>query len=161
MLEYWLRGGRSHHGKAHFKQPAKEGTRPRVPIREDRGNPAQALPTTHFITISRAVMLKALGVADLLPDVTILGVGILIVMAWMILNETRQQRAALEERLTLLQGQVSTLANKVDAAAKARVQPARPSGPDPNKVYAVKTEGAPVEGPRNAPVTIAEFSDFQ
>ena len=36
---------------------------------------AQALPTTHFITISRAVMLKALGVADLLPDVTILGVG--------------------------------------------------------------------------------------
>jgi ABC-2 type transport system permease protein len=36
---------------------------------------AQAMPTTHFITISRAVMLKALGIADLLPEVTILAVG--------------------------------------------------------------------------------------
>jgi ABC-2 type transport system permease protein len=36
---------------------------------------AQALPPTHFITISRAVMLKALGTADLLPEAAILSVG--------------------------------------------------------------------------------------
>jgi hypothetical protein len=42
-----------------------------------------------------------------------------------------------------------------DAPAAAR------QGPDPNKVYTVKTEGSPFKGPKNAPVTIAEFSDFQ
>jgi hypothetical protein len=34
-------------------------------------------------------------------------------------------------------------------------------GPDPDRVYAIKTDGAPVAGPLAAAVTIAEFSDFQ
>src|SRR5262245_66344834 len=34
-------------------------------------------------------------------------------------------------------------------------------GPDPNKVYTVNTSGSPVRGVPSAPVTIAEFSDFQ
>ncbi len=38
---------------------------------------------------------------------------------------------------------------------------AAPRGPDPNRVYAVRTDGAPVRGNAAAPVTIAEFSDFQ
>jgi hypothetical protein len=37
----------------------------------------------------------------------------------------------------------------------------RPTGPDPDKVYTVKTEGAPFVGPGDAPITIAEFSEFQ
>jgi protein-disulfide isomerase len=77
------------------------------------------------------------------------------------LYETRQQRAALEERLSLLEGQITALGSKVEAAAKPVPQPRQPAGPDPDKVYAVKTDGSPAEGPKSAPVTIAEFSDFQ
>ncbi len=34
-------------------------------------------------------------------------------------------------------------------------------GPDPNRVYTIKMAGAPTKGLDTAPVTIAEFSDFQ
>jgi hypothetical protein len=77
------------------------------------------------------------------------------------LYETRRQRSALEERLSVLEGQITALATKVDLASKTAPRPRPPSGPDPNKVYTVKTDGSPSQGPRSAPVTIAEFSDFQ
>jgi protein-disulfide isomerase len=47
----------------------------------------------------------------------------------------------------------------VDQVASRAAAPAR--GPDPNRVYTLKTAGAPFKGPESAPVTIAEFSDFQ
>ena len=42
-------------------------------------------------------------------------------------------------------------------------EPATPPrrGPDPNRVYRIKTAGSPTKGPASAAVTIAEFSDFQ
>jgi hypothetical protein len=53
----------------------------------------------------------------------------------------------------------------LDAVAKARPAAApaanRRRGPDPDKVYTVKTAGAPVKGVQTAKVTIVEFSDFQ
>ena len=40
--------------------------------------------------------------------------------------------------------------------------PSRPSNkPDPNKVYQVAVGSAPFKGPKDAKVTIVEFSDFQ
>ena len=36
-----------------------------------------------------------------------------------------------------------------------------PEGPDPTRVHAIRTDGAPSKGPDTAPVTIAEFSEFQ
>jgi protein-disulfide isomerase len=35
------------------------------------------------------------------------------------------------------------------------------SGPDPSRVYTVKTAGSPTKGPETAPVTIVVFSEFQ
>lgn len=36
-----------------------------------------------------------------------------------------------------------------------------PAGPDPGRTYTVRIEGAPIKGPEAAPITIAEFSEFQ
>ena len=91
--------------------------------------------------------------SDALIRVAILvGVAMLVVLAGMNLYETRRQRTELNERMAQLVTAVST---------KPASPAARGTGPDPDKVYTVKTEGAPFQGSREASVTIAEFSDFQ
>ncbi len=47
------------------------------------------------------------------------------------------------------------------AVAAPSKRPSRPGRPDPNKRYKIATAGAPTKGPKNAAVTIVEFSDFQ
>jgi protein-disulfide isomerase len=47
-------------------------------------------------------------------------------------------------------------------AAAAAAAPARKDGrPDPNKVYQVAVGKSPFVGPKDAKITIVEFSDFQ
>lgn len=82
----------------------------------------------------------------------LIGVAVLIAIAGANLYETRQQRAELNDRLT----QLATAMYSRPANA-----PARPPGPDPDRVYTVNTQGAPFEGPKSAAITIVEFSDFQ
>ena len=48
-----------------------------------------------------------------------------------------------------------------EAPRQAAPQQAAAGGLDPNRVYSIKTADAPIKGPRNALVTVAEFSDFQ
>jgi protein-disulfide isomerase len=84
----------------------------------------------------------------------LIGVAVLIAIASVNLYEARRQRAELNDRLA----QLVTAVNSRPAHPAA---PARLSGPDPDKVYTVNTEGAPFEGPKSAVITIVEFSDFQ
>ena len=91
----------------------------------------------------------------------IVSVGVLLFLGienWM---EARDIKQALDDRLGQIDTRLTQLSAKVDAVATARPAAQRRRGPDPNKVYTVKTEGSPFLGPKDAPVTIAEFSDFQ
>lgn len=88
------------------------------------------------------------------------GLAILLVLGGFSLAEIRGIRKDMTEKLGQLDGKVAALQTKVDAVAQASRQQPR-SGPDPNRVYTVKTEGSPLKGSPSAPITIAEFSDFQ
>ena len=102
--------------------------------------------------------------AGLIRFVTLAGVAVVIFVAIENLMETRALQKALGERLTSLETRLTQISAKVDqvgARAAAVAQAQAPRGPDPNKVYTIKTDDSPSRGPKGAPVTIAEFSDFQ
>jgi len=50
-----------------------------------------------------------------------------------------------------------------DIKTKLNSMPAGGGRPqlDPNKVYQIALADSPIRGPKNAPVTLVEFSDFQ
>lgn len=85
---------------------------------------------------------------------------ILIGMSYLNGRQIGATQETLNDRLDQIDGRLMKLSTKVDQVAAARAAAPR-SGPDPDRVYAIKTDAAPVKGPPNAPVTIAEFSDFQ
>lgn len=61
-----------------------------------------------------------------------------------------------EDRLA----RVGTTQVQAQATPAAEAPPPR-RGPDPAKVYPIKTANSPTKGAANAAITIAEFSDFQ
>jgi len=83
------------------------------------------------------------------------GLAALVVLASLIWQQSRRIERILDSRL----GQLDDRLDKVARGMGPAAAPQR--GPDPNRVYTVKTDGSPARGPAGAPVTIAEFSDFQ
>jgi protein-disulfide isomerase len=89
-----------------------------------------------------------------LAGATLAGVAVVILLSYMNWQETRQTQRTLEARLGQIDERIAQISKAAPAAAPVR-------GPDPNRVHSVKTEGAPVKGPKDAPISIVEFSDFQ
>ena len=86
-------------------------------------------------------------------SVAALGLGF---VAW---TDAKKVKDDATKRLVDMDTRIVQLQTQVANAAKAK--PAPSQGPDPAKVYAVKTEGSPTKGNPTAPIVIAEISDYQ
>jgi protein-disulfide isomerase len=82
-----------------------------------------------------------------------LGLGF---MAWTDGKRTKDETA---RRLVDIDQKLAQLQTQITNVAKAKPAPPQ-QGPDPNKVYPVRTDG-PTKGNPKAPIVIAEFSDYQ
>jgi hypothetical protein len=88
-------------------------------------------------------------------------IAALAVFAYVNSRQTSALREAVDFRLDQVDSQLAQVSKKVDQVATRSAAPAPTRGPDPNRVYPIKTDGSPSKGPLTAAVTIAEFSDFQ
>ena len=93
---------------------------------------------------------------DMPAMLTLGGVMVLLMISFANWREIDRIQENLDRRLDKIETEISQVGSRAPAKAAA---PRR--GPDPNRVYAINTAGAPFKGPAGAPVTIAEFSDFQ
>ena len=90
--------------------------------------------------------------------ITLVGVIAILMISFSSMRDIDQLDRTLGERITKLEGQVAQVAARPAPAAAAPAQ----GKLDPSRVYTVRVAAdAPAKGPATAPVTIAEFSDFQ
>jgi hypothetical protein len=86
---------------------------------------------------------------------TLFGVAVLLLIAFVGWRGVARIDRSLGERLGEFESRLD------QAAARMERTPAPRRGPNPDRVYAIRTDGSPSRGKEAAPVTIAEFSDFQ
>ena len=89
---------------------------------------------------------------------TLIAVGIVLVVSVLNLQAAKRIQADFEGKLRRLEDRIAKISTP--PAQPARTTPQR-RGPDPDRVYPIKTAGRPSKGPATAPIVIAEFSDFQ
>ena len=97
---------------------------------------------------------------EMMLGATVAGIAVLVFLAFMTWDQMRQLQNSVDGRLPQIENRLAQLSTKVDQVA-SRAPAGGNQGLDPSRIYTVKMEGAPVRGPKSAPVTIAEFSDFQ
>ncbi len=100
---------------------------------------------------------------DAMAVSTLAAVAIVLFLSVLTLRAVTRVRSDLEDKLARVEDRIAKVADKIASAPAPAAQPPTPPrrGPDPEKVYPIKTAGRPAKGPASAPITIAEFSDFQ
>ena len=73
------------------------------------------------------------------------------------LSEIKETQKQILERLDAQDKMLKDIQTKIQALPAGGGRPQI----DPNKVYEIALGDSPVRGPKNAPVTLLEFSDFQ
>ena len=92
---------------------------------------------------------------------TLVGVIAVLMISFSNWREIDGIEESLNQKLGQIENRIAQVSDKVDKLpAQAQAQPAR-RGLDPDRVYPIKTAGAPSKGPSSAPIVVAEFSDFQ
>jgi protein-disulfide isomerase len=78
-------------------------------------------------------------------------------------KDDNQNGGDLADRVAVLERQVKGLQNLIQQAGggAGQIPPQAPPVEDLSKVYDIPLDHSPVRGPKNAPVTIVEFMDFQ
>jgi hypothetical protein len=104
--------------------------------KQDAGTPSAPGPTRRGV--------------DPLALATFVGVAAVLVTSFASWRDVSR----IDQRLRELEERAGQSAGGPAARAERR-------GPDPDRVYAIRIAGAPSRGNVSAPVTIAEFSDFQ
>jgi hypothetical protein len=96
---------------------------------------------------------------------TLVVIVVLAVVSWASWRDVGKLEDNLKAKLGEIETRIKQVSDKVEAVAAAKPQPSpnvrRIQPPDPDKVYEVDIAKAPIRGPRDAPITIATFSDFQ
>jgi hypothetical protein len=100
---------------------------------------------------------------DVVALTTLGAVVIVLVVSALSLRAVDRIEDDFDRKLERVEDRIARLSDKISSQPAPAAQPATPpkSGPDPSRAYPIKTAGRPTKGPRSAPVTIAEFSDFQ
>jgi len=89
-----------------------------------------------------------------------LGVAAAVLLAGC--QQNSQELAKLSEQQAQILAKLDSLEKKIEAAPRAAAAPPpRPSGPDPDKVYDIPVGASAIRGPKDAVITITEFSDYQ
>ena len=99
--------------------------------------------------------------AGIVQIATLVGVGLLVAMNAKSLTDTgsfTKSVSQLNERIDGVNNRIVALGTELK---NTRAPAPQNNRPDPNKVYTIKTAGAPSKGPESAPIVIAEFSEFQ
>src|SRR5438552_12802152 len=77
----------------------------------------------------------------------VVGMAVLVFLGFLNWGLSRQIQGSLDDRLTHIESRLAQISTKVDQGG-GRAPSGAIQGPDTNRIYTVKLDGAPVRGPR-------------
>ena len=99
---------------------------------------------------------------DTLGLATLVGVVGLLMISFSSLRAIDTLQDRLDDKFDEVEDRIAQIGKtQIQAQATPAAAPPPRSGPDPARVYPIKTDNSPTKGAANAAITIAEFSDFQ